>query len=135
MNPNLTLYFIGSVSQNEQTYLPIRKAIVRTMQEFGRVLDEHVVRNDALVFEDEQPKQGMNVYLRDTGWLDQAMAGVAEVSTATTGGGCEIERMASHGKPLLIVHHKDTRGSWCANSMPAVRPNVVHKTYASRKKR
>ena len=123
------LYFIGSVSQNDTRYLPIRKAIVQTMQEYGTVLDEHVVREDVILFENEQKQNGVNIYARDTAWLDQAVAGVAEISTATTGGGGEIERMADQGKPLLVLHHKDTRGSWFVNDMPAVYPNVSHKTY------
>ncbi len=127
----LPLYFTGSISANDAKYLPIRKAIVQTMQEYGDVLDDHVAREDAVAISDEMKRKGINVYEYDTGLVDKAIAGVAEISTATTGGGGEIERMASQGKPLLVLHHKDTRGSWYVNDMPSVHQNVVHKTYAT----
>lgn len=125
------LYFIGNVSQNDQTYLPVRKAIVEVMKDYGTVLDDHIVRDDVLAYEDEQKKQGVNIYVRDTGWIDQAVAGVAEISTPTTGGGGEIERVASQGKPLLVLHHTNVRGSWFISGMPALYPNVVHKRYST----
>ncbi len=130
-NPNLPLYFTGSISANDTTYLPVRKAIVRAMQEYGCVLDDHVARDNALAIADEMKKKGINIYAHDTGLTDLAIAGVAEISTATTGGGGEIERLATQGKPLLVLHHQDTRGSWYVNDMPAVLPNVTHKTYAT----
>lgn len=51
------------------------------------------------------------VYRRDTGWIDESQALVAEVSTPSHGVGYEISYALERGKPVLCIYRRGVRVS------------------------
>jgi hypothetical protein len=51
------------------------------------------------------------VYRRDTGWIDESQALVAEVSTPSHGVGYEISYALERGKPVLCLYRRGARVS------------------------
>ncbi len=51
------------------------------------------------------------VYRRDTGWIDESQALIAEVSTPSHGVGYEISYALERGKPVLCIYRRGTRVS------------------------
>lgn len=51
------------------------------------------------------------VYRRDTGWIDESQALVAEVSTPSHGVGYEISYALDRGKPVLCLFRRGVRVS------------------------
>jgi dTMP kinase len=128
---SLKLYFIGTVSSADNTYSITRKTIVERMQEYGHVLDSHIVSDSVFFFEEEARIGGVNIYARDISWIDKADAAVAELTVPTSGGGAEAERCAMTGKPLLILQHESVRQSPFMQGMAERCPNVSFQTYST----
>lgn len=126
---SLDLYFICSVSSRDQRHLQMCNSIMAVMQGYGQVLNSHVVAENACDVAVQAQAAGTNIYQRGILWLDHAHAAVAEVSTPTTGGGSEIERCASTGKPLLILHNRDVRASPYLAGLSDRCPNVRFVVY------
>lgn len=129
---SLPLYFICTVSSGETVFRSFRRAIGAELKKYGVILDDHVLYDDPLAYEAEQGKLVVNVAERDMMLADAAFAGVAEISVPTTGGGAEIMMFAQDGRSLLVLHHKDVRGSWFVRDMNVNYPNIVHKTYSTK---
>jgi dTMP kinase len=120
-------YFIGSISAGDKDYKPYRQAIGEAMRQHGEILDEHVLADDPVAY--ENTLQEKNICKRDYDWVDEADAGVADISVHTTGGGAEIERLRAQGKPVLILHKQGTRGSWLHRDMAKTYANVSYGVY------
>ena len=62
------------------------------------------------------------VYRRDTGWIDESQALVAEVSTPSHGVGYEISYALERGKPVLCLYRRVARVSkmLTGNTMPGL---------------
>lgn len=62
------------------------------------------------------------VYRRDTGWIDESAAVVAEVSTPSHGVGYEISYALDRGKPVLCLYRRGVRVSkmLTGNMMPGI---------------
>jgi nucleoside 2-deoxyribosyltransferase len=62
------------------------------------------------------------VYRRDTNWIDESQALVAEVSTPSHGVGYEISYALEHGKPVICLYRRGVRVSkmLTGNTMPGI---------------
>jgi nucleoside 2-deoxyribosyltransferase len=62
------------------------------------------------------------VYRRDTNWIDESQALVAEVSTPSHGVGYEISYALEHGKPVMCLCRRGVRVSkmLTGNTMPGI---------------
>src|SRR3990172_2316661 len=62
------------------------------------------------------------VYRRDTGWIDESQALIAEVSTPSHGVGYEISYALERGKPVLCIYRRGARVSkmLTGNTMPGL---------------
>jgi nucleoside 2-deoxyribosyltransferase len=62
------------------------------------------------------------VYHRDTGWIDESAAVVAEVSTPSHGVGYEISYALDRGKPVLCLYRHGVRVSkmLTGNTIPGI---------------
>ena len=62
------------------------------------------------------------VYRRDTGWIDESQALVAEVSTPSHGVGYEISYALERAKPVLCLYRRGARVSkmLTGNNMPGL---------------
>ncbi|MEX2161203.1 MAG: nucleoside 2-deoxyribosyltransferase [Anaerolineales bacterium] len=62
------------------------------------------------------------VYRRDTGWIDESQAVIAEVSTPSHGVGYEISYALDRGKPVLCLYRRGARVSKMitGNTMPGL---------------
>lgn len=62
------------------------------------------------------------VYRRDTGWIEESEALIAEVSTPSHGVGYEISYALECGKPVLCIYRRGVRVSkmLTGNTMPGI---------------
>lgn len=105
-------YFTGAISSGDRSHLVFYKTIVKILKEFGDVPSEHIIGESPLEWENKQRELGVNVYGRDIMGIDESVALVADISLPTTGGGAEVDYAVRCGKPVLLVHKEDLRGSW-----------------------
>lgn len=66
------------------------------------------------------------VYRRDTAWIDDSEAMVAEVSTPSHGVGYEISYALERGKPVLCLYQRERKVSkmLSGNTMPGIQVNA-----------
>jgi nucleoside 2-deoxyribosyltransferase len=100
----VNIYFACSITGGrdfESVYQAITSALLSDGHE---VPTAHLA--EATVKELEGRVDGREIYERDTTWIRQCEALVAEVSTPSHGVGYEIAYALSLGKPVLCVHRK-----------------------------
>ncbi len=107
----LSWYFSAAIASSDKTYLPYHRIVIDTLKRFGHVPTERIGLDDTITFEE---KQNRNVYDHDFQGLSESIALVGDISSATTGGGMEIDYKIRVGDPVLLVYHKDSRPSWYA---------------------
>jgi len=123
----MDLYFSCPLTSGRQDQ-PVFAALVAHLQSLGhRVLSEHLATEGA-VAQDEAllPSQ---VYERDTAWLRDCQAMIAEVSTPAHGVGFEIAYALERGRPLLCLARKGARVSKMIRGIQ--RPGFSFRTYES----
>jgi 2'-deoxynucleoside 5'-phosphate N-hydrolase len=89
---------------------PAYAALVRHLQEGGhQVLTAHLAGSE--VIGQEAGMDAETVYRRDTAWVRDCEALIAEVSTPSHGVGYEIAYALERGKPVLCCHRRDVKVS------------------------
>lgn len=121
----MTIYFAGSIRAGRAD-VDIYHDIIKILDRYGEVLTEHVGRRDILPMGDALPER--EIFERDLGWLMQADALVAEVSTPSLGVGFEIGvASATYDKPVLCVWRPN--GERTLSAMIAGNPRLTVQTY------
>ena len=105
----MNIYFSCSITggrKDQQAY----QAIVTALLEDGHEVPTAILASkDVMAFETIiQPEE---VFLRDTAWVEDCDAVVAEVSTPSHGVGYEIALALSLGKPVLCCYQSGRRVS------------------------
>ena len=97
----MKIYFSGSISGGRE-HEAIYQHLVARLQALGYdVLSAHVADPAALEIErDMQPRE---VFERDSNWVKECEAMIAEVSTPSLGVGYEYGLAVQLGKPVLCV--------------------------------
>ena len=105
----MDLYFSCSLTGGRQDQ-PAYAALVEHLQALGhRVLTAHLAAPEVLA--DDAAHSPTAVYDRDTAWLRQCEAVIAEVSTPSHGVGYEIAYALERGKPVLCLAREGVRVS------------------------
>jgi len=98
----MEIYFAGSI-RGAEADKPRFKRFIEHLKGHGRVLTEHSFDYD---YTQEIQLDDYGIYELDTGWLKDADALVAEVSSPSLGVGYEIGRVEAMGKPILCLYRR-----------------------------
>jgi nucleoside 2-deoxyribosyltransferase len=121
----MRVYFSCSLTGGRQDQ-PACAALVSHLQESGhQVLTAHLVQEDVLDRDGQLSPAA--VFSRDTAWLRECQAVVAEVSTPSHGVGMEIAFALQWGKPVLCLLRRGARVS----KMIAGHPGLEVATYGT----
>lgn len=124
---SLKIYFSGSISGGRD-HAAIYPHLVAQLQAVGHhVLSAHVADPNALEIEKDLPPR--EVFERDTNWVKDCAALIAEVSTPSLGVGYEIALAAQLGKPVLCVYRSGIRLSKMISGNTA--PNITVAAYST----
>jgi hypothetical protein len=105
----MNIYFACSITGGRQDEIAFQ-SIVHTLIAAGHsVPTAHLAQPDAVFQEAMIPHK--EVYTRDTNWINNCQALVAEVSTPSHGVGYEIAYALQLGKPVLCCYRKGVRVS------------------------
>ena len=105
----MDLYFSCSLTGGRQDQ-PVYAALVAHLQALGhRVLTEHLASEKVLAA--DSVLDPVTVFERDTAWLRDCGAVIAEVSTPSHGVGFEIAYALERGKPVLCLARDGVRVS------------------------
>ena len=98
----MEIYFAGSI-RGAEADKPRFKRFIEHLKKHGRVLTEHSFDYDNT---QEIQLDDYGIYELDTGWLKDADALVAEVSSPSLGVGYEIGKVEAMGKPILCLYRR-----------------------------
>lgn len=98
----MEIYFAGSI-RGAEADKPLFKRFIEHLSGHGKVLTEHSFDFD---YSQEIRLDDCGIYELDTGWLKDADALVAEVSSPSLGVGYEIGRFEAMGKPILCLYRR-----------------------------
>ena len=98
----MEIYFAGSIRGAEADKL-LYKRFIEHLSRHGKVLTEHSFDFD---YSQEIKLDDHEIYELDTGWLKDADALVAEVSSPSLGVGYEIGHVEALGKPILCLYRR-----------------------------
>ena len=105
----MDIYFSCSLTGGRQDQ-PVYAAMVAYLQALGhRVLTAHLADEAVMAADGELSPEA--VYDRDTAWLRDCDAVIAEASTPSHGVGFEIAYALEHGKPVLCLARAGVRVS------------------------
>jgi nucleoside 2-deoxyribosyltransferase len=121
------LYFSCSLTGGRQDQ-PVVAALISRLQTLGhRVLTAHLAAESAMA--DDGGMEPHAVFDRDTAWLRDSDAVIAEVSTPSHGVGFEIAYALECGKPVLCLAREGIRVS---KMLTGIRqPGFAFRTYGS----
>jgi len=106
---DMDLYFSCSLTGGRQDQ-PVYAALVAHLERLGHcVLTAHLAAPSVMA--DDAGHSETAVYDRDTAWLRQSEAVIAEVSTPSHGVGYEIAYALERGKPVLCLAREGVRVS------------------------
>jgi nucleoside 2-deoxyribosyltransferase len=122
----MNLYFACSITGGRQDEAAYR-AIVEALSADGHTIPTaHLSQSDIMALEEQiEPKE---VFTRDTTWINECQALIAEVSTPSHGVGYEVAYALSLGKPVLCCHREGRRVSkmLTGNTHPHLRVRAYH---------
>ena len=98
----MEIYFAGSI-RGAEADKGLFKRFISYLSGHGKVLTEHSFDFD---YKQEIRLDDHEIYELDTGWLKDADALVAEVSSPSLGVGYEIGLFEAMGKPILCLYSK-----------------------------
>jgi len=120
----MKIYFAGAIRGGRDDWL-LYKEIIRLLNEYGRVLTEHIGGSELSVTGEDLPDP--QIHDRDLGWLRSCDCLVAEVTRPSLGVGYEIGKATEWGKRVLCLYRPSTTPSLSA--MIAGSSGVTIKSY------
>ncbi len=105
----MNVYFACSITGGRE-FEPVYQEIVAALTMDGyEILTFHLAQSD--VIQNEQMLAPQEVYERDTDWIKNCDALIAEVSVPSHGVGYEIGYALNLGKPVLCLYRQDRKVS------------------------
>jgi len=123
----MKIYFSGSISGGRDHEAIYQLVVARLQAQGHHVLSAHVA--DPLALEAEKDLPPREVFERDTNWVKDCEAMIAEVSAPSLGVGYEVALAVQLGKPVLCVYRSGMRLSKMISGNPA--PNLTVAAYAN----
>jgi nucleoside 2-deoxyribosyltransferase len=118
----MNIYFACSITGGRDDEVYYRIIVDSLLADGHQVPTAHLSRSNVMSLEDIVDP--VEVYTRDMEWIESCHALVAEVSTPSHGVGYEISSALTRGKPVLCLHHEDTRVSKMITGNTDLRINV-----------
>lgn len=123
----MKIYFACSITGGRE-FESAYQAIVHALTENGQsVLTAHLVESNVMAVEAALSPE--YVYTRDTDWIRECDALIAEVSIPSHGVGYEIGFALGIGKPVLALHREGRKISKMISGNPD--ENLAVKTYST----
>jgi 2'-deoxynucleoside 5'-phosphate N-hydrolase len=122
----MKIYFSGSISGGREHEATYQHLVAHLQAEGHHVLSAHVADPVALEAEKDLPPR--EVFERDSNWVRDCEAMIAEVSTPSLGVGYEYGLAVQLGKPVLCLYRSGVRISKMITGNPA--PNLTVVVYA-----
>ena len=113
----MKIYFSGSISGGRDHEAIYQHVVARLQAQGHHVLSAHVA--DPLALEAEKDLPPREVFERDTNWVKDCEAMIAEVSAPSLGVGYEYALAVQLGKPVLCVYRSGVRLSKMISGNPA----------------
>ncbi len=123
----MKIYFSGSISGGREHETVYQHLVAHLQARGHHVLSAHVA--DPLALQTERNLSPREVFERDSNWVKECEALVAEVSTPSLGVGYEYGLAVQLGKPVLCVYRAGIRMSKMITGNPA--PNLCVAAYSS----
>ena len=123
----MKIYFSGSISGGRAHEAIYQHVVARLQAQGHAVLSAHVADPVALEAEKDLPPR--EVFERDSNWVKDCEAMIAEVSIPSLGVGYEYGLAVQLGKPVLCLYRSGLRLSKMITGNPA--PNLMVAAYAS----
>ena len=123
----MKIYFSGSISGGREHEAIYQHLVARWQAQGHNVLSAHVADPVALEAEKDLPPH--EVFARDSNWVRECEAMVAEVSTPSLGVGYEYGLAVQLGKSVLCVYRSGLRLSKMITGNPA--QNLTVAAYAT----
>lgn len=116
----MNIYFACSITGGREFEAVYQELVAALTADGHEIPTSHLAQSD--VMENERELMPQDVYERDTSWIKNCDALIAEVSAPSHGVGYEIGFALNIGKPVLCLHHQDRRVSKMitGNSDPAL---------------
>lgn len=105
----MNIYFACSITGGREFENAYQQIVAALEKEGHTIPTSHLVQSD--VMDNERSITPREVYERDTKWIEQCDALIAEVSVPSHGVGYEIGYALNIGKPVLCIHHQERRVS------------------------
>lgn len=123
----MKIYFSGSISGGRAHEAIYQHLVTRLQAQGHNVLSAHVA--DPVALEAEKDLSPREVFARDTNWVKECKALIAEVSTPSLGVGYEYGLAVQLGKPVLCLYQAGLRMSKMLTGNPA--PNLTVAAYTA----
>ncbi len=123
----MKIYFSGSISGGREHEAVYQHLVARLQAQGHHVLSAHVADPVALEAEKDLPPR--EVFERDSSWVKDCEAMIAEVSAPSLGVGYEYALAVQLGKPVLCVYRPGVRLSKMISGNPAL--NLTVTAYSS----
>ena len=123
----MNIYFACSITGGRQDEIAYATLVTALLEDGHDVPTASLAQPE--VMEQEGRISPVEVYQRDTDWIDSCDALVAEVSTPSHGVGYEIAYALSKGKPVLCCYRQGRRVSKMILGNP--HPNLQMRQYSS----
>lgn len=107
----MNIYFAGAIRGGRDDWV-LYNEIIRLLNEYGRVLTEHIGGSELSVTGEHLPDR--QIHDRDLGWLKSCDCLVAEVTRPSLGVGYEIGKATEWGKRVLCLYRPSTTPSLSA---------------------
>jgi nucleoside 2-deoxyribosyltransferase len=116
----MNIYFACSITGGREFEAIYQEIVAALTADGHEIPTSHLAQSD--VMENERMLTPQNVYERDTNWIKNCDALIAEVSAPSHGVGYEIGFALNIGKPVLCLYRQDRRVSKMitGNSDPAL---------------
>jgi nucleoside 2-deoxyribosyltransferase len=105
----MNVYFACSITGGREFEFTYQEIVAALTADGNEIPTSHLAQSD--VMENERELTPHNVYERDTNWIKNCDALIAEVSLPSHGVGYEIGFALNLGKPVLCLHQRDRRVS------------------------
>jgi 2'-deoxynucleoside 5'-phosphate N-hydrolase len=105
----VNIYFACSITGGREFEAAYQEIVAALKADGHEIPTSHLVQSG--VMENEREISPQDVYERDTNWIKNCDALIAEVSVPSHGVGYEIGFALNIGKPVLCLYHRERRVS------------------------
>jgi nucleoside 2-deoxyribosyltransferase len=105
----MNIYFACSITGGREFEAMYKEIVAALTADGHEIPTSHLAQSD--VMENERELTPQDVYKRDTNWIKNCDALIAEVSAPSHGVGYEIGFALNLGKPVLCLHERGRRVS------------------------